>query len=231
MVVGTITPPLILARILELAPADTAYLDQHVAPLLGAGSALADDAPRPRRLRPAQRHRHQLRVLAAAGAGRARGRAPAHARHVAGARPRCRCSSRRFVPRLRRVFTPLVSGVVVLLIGLSLIPSAMASVAAPLSPTAPGWASAVVALAVMAVVVAAQLLDRPWARLASVLLGIAAGYLVCALGGWLHAPEPGDDGLAAAAPAPAPRLRLPRRISSCPSPSSTSSPRWRRWAT
>ncbi len=97
-----------------------------------------------------------------------------------------------FVPRLRRVFTPLVSGVVVLLIGLSLIPSAMASVAAPLSPTAPAWASGVVALSVLVVVVTAQLLDRPWARLASVLLGIAAGYLVCGLGHWLHAPEPGD---------------------------------------
>jgi xanthine permease XanP len=105
-----------------------------------------------------------------------------------------------FVPRLRRVFTPLVSGVVVLLIGLSLIPSAMASIAAPLSPTAPSFASAVVALTVMVVVVVAQLLDRPWARLASVLLGIAAGYLVCALGHWLHAPEPGDGAW----------LRLPR---------------------
>ena len=94
----------------------------------------------------------------------------------------------------------MVSGVVVLLIGLSLIPSAMASVAAPLSPAAPAWASAVVALTVLAVVVAAQLFERPWARLASVLLGIAAGYIVCAFGGWLRVPEPGDTAW----------LRLPR---------------------
>jgi uracil-xanthine permease len=65
-------------------------------------------------------------------------------------------------------------------------------VAAPLSPTTPGWASAVVALTVLAVVATAQLLDRPWARLASVLLGVTAGYLACALCGGLHAPEPGD---------------------------------------
>jgi uracil-xanthine permease len=90
------------------------------------------------------------------------------------------------------VFSPLVSGVVVLLIGLSLIPSAVTSIAAPLAPGAPGWASPLVALTVLAVVVTAQLLDRPRVKLASVLLGIAAGYVVCALGHWLQAPDAGD---------------------------------------
>jgi NCS2 family nucleobase:cation symporter-2/xanthine permease XanP len=51
-------------------------------------------------------------------------------------------------------------------------------------------------------VAAAQLLDRPWARLASVLLGVTAGYLACALCGGLHAPAPGDTAW----------LRLPRLL-------------------
>ena len=45
-----------------------------------------------------------------------------------------------FLPVLKGVFTPLVSGIVVLLIGLSIIPEAMPGIAAPTSATAPIWA-------------------------------------------------------------------------------------------
>ncbi len=201
MVVGTITPPLILARLLELPAADTAYLVSMALLSSALGALLQTTRPGP----------VGSGLLSVTGtsfaflqplvqAGRAGGLPLMLGMALATAPVQILLAP--LVPRLRRVFTPLVSGVTVLLIGLSLIASAMASVAAPLSPTAPPWASGLVALAVIVVVVTAQLLDRPWARLASVMLGIAAGYLVCALGGWLHAPEPGD----------AAWLRLPRLL-------------------
>jgi NCS2 family nucleobase:cation symporter-2/xanthine permease XanP len=191
MVVGTITPPLILARVLELPQADAAYLVSMSLLSSALGALLQTTRPGP----------VGSGLLSVTGtsfaflqplvlAGRAGGLPLMLGLSLATAPVQILLAP--FVPRLRRVFTPLVSGVVVLLIGLSLIPSAMTSVAAPLSTTAPGWASAVVALSVMGIVASAQLLDRPWARLASVLLGISTGYLVCALGGWLHAPAPGD---------------------------------------
>ena len=191
MLVGTITPPLILARVLGLPPADTAYLVSMALLSSALGALLQTTRPGP----------VGSGLLSVTGTSFAFLQPLVQAGRVGGLPLMLGLSLTTapvqillapFVPRLRRVFTPLVSGVVVLLIGLSLIPSAMASVAAPLSSTAPGWASAVVALTVMAVVVTAQLLDRPWARLASVLLGITAGYLVCALFGGLHAPEQGD---------------------------------------
>jgi NCS2 family nucleobase:cation symporter-2/xanthine permease XanP len=199
MVVGTITPPLILARLLGLQPADTAYLISMSLLSSALGALLQTTRPGP----------VGSGLLSVTGtsfaflqplvqAGRDGGLALMLGLSLTTAPVQMILAP--LVPRLRGVFTPLVSGVVVLLIGLSLIPSAMASVATPLSSSAPGWASALVALVVMAVVATAQLLDRPWARLASVLLGIAAGYLVCALWGGVHAPDPGD----------AAWLRLPR---------------------
>ncbi len=201
MVVGTITPPLILARILDVAPADTAYLVSMSLLSSALGALLQTTRPGP----------VGSGLLSVTGtsfaflqplvqAGRAGGLPLMLGLSLATAPVQILIAP--FVPKLRRVFTPLVSGVVVLLIGLSLITSAMTSVAAPLSPEAPPWASGVVALVVLSVVVGAQLLNRAWAKLASVLVGIGAGYLACALGGWLHAPPP--DG--------APWLRLPRLL-------------------
>ena len=199
MVVGTITPPLILARTLEISPADTAYL-VSVSLLASALGALLQTT------RPGPVGSGLLSVTGTSfaflqplvQAGRAGGLPLMLGMSLATAPVQLLIAP--FVPRLRRAFSPLVSGVVVLLIGLSLITSAMASVAAPISKAAPGWASGVVALVVVAVVVIAQLMDRPAARLASVLVGIGAGYLACAAGGWLRMPPPGG----------APWLQVPR---------------------
>jgi NCS2 family nucleobase:cation symporter-2/xanthine permease XanP len=98
-----------------------------------------------------------------------------------------------FLPALRNVFTPLVSGTVVLLIGLSIIPEAMPGIAAAVAPGAPVWAGGAIALTVIAVVLLAQSVGGPRARLASILWGVLAGYAVCGLFGWLHQPEPGGS--------------------------------------
>jgi len=99
-----------------------------------------------------------------------------------------------FLPRLRRVFSPLVCGIVVLLIGLSIIPEAMYGIIAAPAPGVPAWAGAALAACVIAAVVAAQAVGQPWTRLAGILFGVAAGYLVCAVLGWLRAPPPGENG-------------------------------------
>lgn len=68
-----------------------------------------------------------------------------------------------FISRLRAVFTPLVSGVVVLLSGTSLIPTAFYGLAASVRPGAPPWLGLVIGLIVIAVIVAAQVTGRAWA--------------------------------------------------------------------
>jgi xanthine permease XanP len=191
MVVGTITPPLILSRVLGLTPADTAYLVSMSLVSSALGALLQTTRPGP----------VGSGLLSVTGtsfaflqpllqAGRSGGLPLMLGLSLTMAPVQILLAP--LLPRLGRVFSPLVSGVVVLLIGLSLVPSAMTSIAAPVAPGAPSWASPVVAFVVLTVVVAAQLLGRPRVRLASVLLGIVAGYLVCGLGGWLRAPDPGD---------------------------------------
>ncbi|NDC73882.1 uracil-xanthine permease [bacterium] len=191
MVVGTITPPLILAGILKWPAADTAYL-VSMALLASALGTLLQTL----RLGPVGSG-----LLSVTGtsfsflqplilAGQMGGLALMLGMSLVTAPVQLVLAP--FLPKLRKVFTPLVSGVVVLLIGLSLIPSAMYGIVTPAAIGAPSWAGALVAGIVIAVVLGAQAAGRRWTRLASVLFGVAAGYLVCAAGGWLHAPEAGD---------------------------------------
>ncbi len=89
-----------------------------------------------------------------------------------------------FLNKLRRVFTPLVSGVVVLLLGLSLIPVGVRGITSGLGGGAPAWAGLAVAAAVMAIVLALNAVRSPWARMGAVPVALLAGYGIClALGG------------------------------------------------
>jgi xanthine permease XanP len=99
----------------------------------------------------------------------------------------------RFLPRLRRVFTPVVSGVVVLMIGLSLIPVGMGAIARGLGTEAPAWSALAVAGIVVAIVVLLHALNRPWARISAAAVALAVGYAICAVAGHLQyrPPEPG----------------------------------------
>lgn len=191
MVVGTITPPLILAGILQWKPADTAYFVSMALLASALGTLLQT-------LRPGPVGSGLLSVTGTSFsflqplilAGQAGGLALMFGMSLVTAPVQLILAP--FLPRLRRVFTPLVSGVVVLLIGLSLIPSAMYGIVAPAAPGAPAWAGGVVACVVIAVVLAAQAIGKRWTRLAGVLIGVAAGYLVCGVAGWLTAPATGD---------------------------------------
>lgn len=200
MVVGTITPPLILAGVLKFNPAETAYLVSMALMCSALGTCLQTVRMGP----------IGSGLLSVTGTSFSFLQPLIHAGQAGGlplmfglslATAPVQLALAPFLPRLRAVFTPLVSGIVVLLIGLSLIPSAMLGIVAPLAPDAPSWAGAAVALAVIAVVIAAQAVARPWARLIGVLLGLAAGYGICGAAGWLHAPPAAED---------APWLRWPR---------------------
>lgn len=191
MVVGTITPPLILAGILKWNPADTAYFVSMALLASAFGTLLQTTRPGP----------VGSGLLSVTGtsfsflqplvlAGQAGGFALMFGMSLVTAPVQLLLAP--FLPKLHRVFTPLVSGVVVLLIGLSLIPSAMYGIVAPAGAGAPAWAGGLVAAVVIAVVLGAQAAGRRWSRLAGVLLGVAAGYLVCGVCGWLAAPAPGD---------------------------------------
>ena len=190
MVVGTITPPLILASTLKFSQADTAYLVSIalLASALGTWLQCRQRGPVGSGLLSVSGTSFAfLQPLTAAGQagglGLMLGLSCVTAPLLIVLAP--------FISRLRSVFTPLVSGVVVLLIGTSLIPTAFFGLAAPVRPDAPPWLGLVIGLVVVAVIVVAQATGRTWARIAGAACGVIAGCLVCGLLGALHAPEAG----------------------------------------
>jgi xanthine permease XanP len=193
MVVGTITPPLILAGTLKFSQADTAYL-VSIALLASAFGTW---------LQCRQRGPVGSGLLSVTGtsfaflqpltvAGQAGGLALMLGMSLVTAPLLVLFSP--FLSRMRTVFTPLVSGVVVLLIGTSLIPTAFYGLAASVRPGAPPWLGLVVGMIVVAVIIAAQASGRAWARIAGAACGVVAGCIVCGIFGGLHAPAAGTGG-------------------------------------
>jgi len=193
MVVGVITPALLLANILKIPAADAAYLTSMALFAAALGTFLQTT-----RIGPVGSG-----LLSVTGtsfafiqplmqAGQAGGLALMFGMGLAAAPVALVLAP--FLPKLRRAFSPLVCGIVVLLIGISIIPEAMYGIIAPPGPGAPSWAGAAIAACVIAAVVAAQAVGQPWTRLAGILLGVGTGYVVCAACGWLHAPPPNESG-------------------------------------
>ncbi|MES2693495.1 MAG: solute carrier family 23 protein [Verrucomicrobiota bacterium] len=195
MVVGTITPPLILASALKFSAEDTAYFINMALLASGLGALLQC------------RRRGPLGsgLLSVTGTSFAFVQPLIQAWHAGGFAMMfglsCIAAPVQMVlapllPRLRRLFPPLVSGIVVLLIGASLVPTAFFGIATPVRPEAPLWWGLIVAIVVIAVVVAMQAIGRTWARITGVALAIVAGCLVCGLMGGLRAPAPGSEWIA-----------------------------------
>jgi len=92
-----------------------------------------------------------------------------------------------FLVRLQRLFTPLVSGTVVLLIGLSLIPVGFKTMAAGLGGNSPAWAGLAVAALVVIVVFGLNAIRSPWARIGAIPIALGIGYLLCCGLGFLPA--------------------------------------------
>jgi xanthine permease XanP len=187
MVVGVITPALLLAGILKFSAADTSYLVSMALVAAAVGTLLQTTGVGP----------VGSRLLSVTGtsfaflqplilAGQLGGLPLMFGMSLAGAPVQIILAP--FMPRLRRLFPPLISGIVVLLIGLSIIPEAMRGIVAPTAPGAPPWAGAAVAAIVIGAVLAAQAMGFLWTRLTGVLFGVIAGYIVCGACGWLHRP-------------------------------------------
>ncbi|MFT6287347.1 MAG: xanthine permease XanP [Alcanivorax sp.] len=95
-----------------------------------------------------------------------------------------------FIPRLRKIVTPLVTGIVITSIGISLIKVGMTDLAG--GSNAPDFgspANLMLGFSVIAVVVAMNISSNNWVRLSSILVGLIAGFVVAALTGMLG---PGD---------------------------------------
>jgi xanthine permease XanP len=190
MVVGVVTPALILAQILKFAPADTAYLVSMalLASALGTFVQTSRFGPIGSGLLSVTGTSFAF-LQPLMDAGRLGGLALMFGMSLATAPAILLFAS--FLPRLRRAFNPLVSGVVVLLIGLSIIPEAMTGIAAAPGPGAPSWAGAAIAATVIAAVIAAQSVGGRRLRLAGILIGVAVGYGICGVCGWLQVPPSG----------------------------------------
>ncbi len=187
MVVGTITPPLLLANALKFSPDDTAYFIS-IALLASALGAF---------LQCRRRGPLGSGLLSVTGTSFAFMGPLTQAWHAGGLAMMFGMSCcvapvqmllAPLVGRLRGLITPLVSGSIVLLIGASLIPTAFFGLATPLQPGGSPWPGIAAGAVVVAVIVGAQASGRAWARVAGVAFAIAAGCGVCALFGGLHAP-------------------------------------------
>ncbi len=184
MFIGIITPPLIIARALDFSTAQTAYLVSMA--LLASGLSTFI----------------QVRKVGPLGSGllSVQGTSfsfltPLIQAGQLGGMPLMMGMSlwmspvemvlSRFLVKLQRIFTPLVSGIVVLMIGLSLIPVGKRGIVGGLGATAPAWAGLAVAAVVILVVVGLHGLRQPWARMSAVAIALGVGYAVCAVAGQL----------------------------------------------
>lgn len=191
MIVGTITPPLILSATLKLAPAQTAYLISMslLSSALGTFLQCRRRGPIGSGLLSVTGTSFAF-ITVLTQAGQQGGLALMLGLSCLTAPLQIVLSP--FISHLRSVFTPLVSGIVVLLIGVSLIPTAYFGLATPLHPGAPPWHGLLLGATVVAIVVAAQATGRPWARVAGLAFGVIAGVLICAAIGALPDMPAGD---------------------------------------
>jgi xanthine permease XanP len=216
--VGIVTPPTLIARILELPTEDGAFLVSMALLASGIGTILQT-----KRLGPVGSGLLSIQgtsfvfvapIVSLAGAIVAEGGSRGHALGVVFGV----CLVAAVVPivlspflRLAsRVISPLVTGIVVTLIGLTLVSVGITSVGGGFEAKHDGtFASAGnlgLAALVMALIVVMSSSKREWLRIVSVVAGLTGGYLVAGLAGkvslvglktlpWFAAPTPFHYGL------------------------------------
>lgn len=100
-----------------------------------------------------------------------------------------------FIKRIRRLFPALITGTVVFTIGLSLYPTAINYMAGGVgSPMFGAWQNWLVALFTLGVVVTLSHFTKGIAKLASILLGMVAGYILAACMGMVNFSSVGQAG-------------------------------------
>ena len=193
--VGIITPPLIIARALKLTTPDTVFLVSMALLVSGLGTLLQT-----RRVRWAGSGLLSIQgtsfvflgpIIALAQSALGRGASQHEALGVVFGV----CLAASLVPVLlspflgwaSRIITPLVTGIVVTLIGLTLVEVGITSVGGGFEAKQDGsFGSAenlMLALIVIALIVILNSGSRPWMRLLSVIAGLAGGYVVAFFAG------------------------------------------------
>ena len=193
--VGIITPPLIISRALKLPTADAVFLVSMALLVSGVGTLLQT-----RRLGPVGSGLLNIQgtsfvflgpIIALAQATLAQGGSLREAMGaVFGV---CLVASlipiilSPFIRWTSRIITPLVTGVVVTLIGLTLVEVGITSVGGGFEAKQDGSFGSAENLALAAIVIALIVMlnsgKRPWMRLLSVVAGLAGGYVVALIGG------------------------------------------------
>lgn len=101
-----------------------------------------------------------------------------------------------FVKKLRILFPPLITGTVVFTIGLSLYPTAVKYMAGgESSPTYGSWQNWLVALITLAVVIALNHFAKGFLKLSSILIGMIVGYIIAACFGMVDLSSVGEAGI------------------------------------
>jgi xanthine permease XanP len=191
--VGMITPPLLISQALKLSAADTAYLVSMSLFVSGAATILQT-----RRIGPVGSGLLSIQgtsftfiapIIATAGAAMQGGATAEQALGLvfglclAGSLVVMLAS--RFIQLASRVITPVVTGTVVTLIGLTLIEVGMVSVGGGYAAQADGTFGSAANLGLAALVLVVILVfngsRRPRMRMLAVVIGLAAGYVAAAL--------------------------------------------------
>jgi xanthine permease XanP len=191
--VGMITPPLLIAGSLKLSAADTAYLVSMSLFVSGAATILQT-----RRVGPVGSGLLSIQgtsftfiapIIATASAALASGSTPSEALGLVFGL--CLTGSivvmfaSRFIQHASRVITPVVTGTVVTLIGLTLVEVGMTSVGGGFGAMADGTFGRLEHLGLAALVLVVILVfnssSRPRLRMLAVVIGLGVGYLAAAL--------------------------------------------------
>ena len=193
--VGIVTPPLIISRALKLSAADGVFLVSMALLVSGVGTLLQT-----RRLGPVGSGLLNIQgtsfvflapIIALARSALASGSSQHDALGlvfgVCFAAALTPLILSPFIRRASRIITPLVTGIVVTLIGLTLVQVGITSVGGGFEAEQDGsFGSAEnlgLALIVIALIVTLNAGKRPWMRLLSVIAGLAGGYAVALMAG------------------------------------------------
>ncbi len=189
MFVAVITPALLICRALGLPAQDTQHIISMSLFASGVASIIQIKASGPGRLRTALHPGHQLQLCRPADHGRyrlenRRRRRPHHdgrpLRHPDAGQLHRNGPLPDPAPA-RRIITPLVSGVVVMIIGLSLIQVGLTSIgggyAAMADHTFGAPKNLLLAGIVLALIIILNRQRNPYLRIASLVIAMAAGYL------------------------------------------------------
>ena len=193
--VGIVTPPLIISRALKLPPADGVFLVSMALLVSGLGTLLQT-----RRLGPVGSGLLSIQGTSFVFLGPIIGLAQSamaggSSQHEAMGLVFGVCLAASLIPMIispfirhaSRVITPLVTGIVVTLIGLTLVEVGITSVGGGFEAKLDGSFGSAENLSLSLIVIALIVLlnsgKRPWMRLLSVVAGLAGGYVVALVAG------------------------------------------------